>query len=103
MKNQNFDVVINLAAQAGVRYSLKHPDEYLKSNLIGFCNLINWIKLKNKAFLFASTSSVYGIDKSKTFKNSPAVFQFNIMQLQRDLMNLLLIHIAIYIKFHLQL
>ena len=76
LKNQNFDVVINLAAQAGVRYSLKHPDEYLKSNLIGFCNLINWIKLKKiKHFLFASTSSVYGIDKSKTFKeNSPAVF-----------------------------
>ena len=41
LKNQNFDVVINLAAQAGVRYSLKHPEEYLKSNLIGFCNLIN--------------------------------------------------------------
>lgn len=76
LKNQNFDVVINLAAQAGVRYSLKHPDEYLKSNLIGFCNLINWIKLKKiKHFLFASTSSVYGIDQSKTFKeNSPAVF-----------------------------
>ena len=76
LRAKKFDYVVNLAAQAGVRYSISKPDEYLKSNLIGFCNLLNFIKDKKiKHFLFASTSSVYGIDSSKTFKeDSPAVF-----------------------------
>ena len=76
LRAKKFDYVVNLAAQAGVRYSITKPDEYLKSNLIGFCNLLNFIKDKKiKHFLFASTSSVYGIDNSKTFKeDSPAVF-----------------------------
>jgi UDP-glucuronate 4-epimerase len=76
LQNKKFDIVINLAAQAGVRYSILNPDQYLKSNIVGFCNLLNLIKDKKiKHFLFASTSSVYGNNNFKTFKESyPSVF-----------------------------
>jgi UDP-glucuronate 4-epimerase len=68
-KKYKFKYVINLAAQAGVRYSLINPQSYLKSNLIGFFNLINSAKENNvKHFLYASTSSVYGLTKKKSFR-----------------------------------
>tara|TARA_B100000795_G_scaffold270028_1_gene262008 strand:- start:4932 stop:5930 length:999 start_codon:yes stop_codon:yes gene_type:complete len=68
-KKHKFKYVINLAAQAGVRYSLINPQSYLKSNLIGFFNLINAAKNNNvKHFLYASTSSVYGLSDKKSFK-----------------------------------
>ena len=55
------EVVIHLAAQAGVRYSLKNPKSYLDSNLISFFNILEAIKIKRlKKFIFASSSSVYG-------------------------------------------
>ncbi len=65
--NKNkYDIVIHLAAQAGVRFSVQNPDEYVKSNLIGFFNILDSVRIiKAKHFLFASTSSVYG--KSKKF------------------------------------
>ena len=55
------DVVVHLAAQAGVRYSLKHPQSYIQSNVVGTANLLEVLR-KNppKHFVFASTSSVYG-------------------------------------------
>lgn len=57
----NFDVVINLAAQAGVRYSLENPDAYITSNIIGFYNLLEAIRNHPvEHFIFASSSSVYG-------------------------------------------
>lgn len=60
-KKKNFDYVYHLAAQAGVRYSLKKPRKYLDSNLIGFFNLLEELKKnKPKNFIFASSSSVYG-------------------------------------------
>ena len=60
----NFDVVINLAAQAGVRYSIENPKTYLDNNIVGFFNLIDLSKKFNiKHFLYASTSSVYGDTK----------------------------------------
>ena len=53
--------IIHLAAQAGVRYSLEKPDDYLNSNIIGTYKILNALKkTKVKHFLFASTSSVYG-------------------------------------------
>jgi len=68
-KKHKFKYVINLAAQAGVRYSLINPQSYLKNNLIGFFNLINAAKNNNvKHFLYASTSSVYGSSDKKSFK-----------------------------------
>jgi len=56
--------VIHLAAQAGVRYSIKNPKAYIDSNIMGFFNIINLSKeYKVKHLLFASTSSVYGNSK----------------------------------------
>jgi len=54
------DVVINLAAQAGVRYSLEKPESYTSSNLIGFANVLEICRAKKSDLIFASTSSVYG-------------------------------------------
>ena len=63
-KKEKFDIVINLAAQAGVRFSIKNPQAYVDSNLIGFFNVLNNVKIfKVKHFLFASSSSVYGDQK----------------------------------------
>ncbi len=56
-----FDYVIHLAAQAGVRYSLENPDAYIRSNLIGFYNIIEACRqYPVKFLLYASSSSVYG-------------------------------------------
>ena len=69
-KKNKFDIVVNLAAQAGVRYSLKNPQSYIDSNIVGFFNLIDCIKEnKIKHFLFASSSSVYGMQTKKPFSS----------------------------------
>ncbi|MBW9324174.1 NAD-dependent epimerase/dehydratase family protein [Enterococcus casseliflavus] len=58
---ESFDIVINLAAQAGVRYSLENPEAYIKSNIEGFLNILNLSKdYSIKHLLYASSSSVYG-------------------------------------------
>jgi UDP-glucuronate 4-epimerase len=63
------DLVINLAAQAGVRYSLTNPDAYAETNLIGFFNILDCCRLhKISHFIYASTSSVYGANKKMPFK-----------------------------------
>ena len=63
-KQYKFFKVINLAAQAGIRYSLKNRNAYFKSNVIGFYNLLELSKeYKIKHFIFASSSSVYGNNK----------------------------------------
>ncbi len=60
-KTYNPDVVINLAAQAGVRYSLDNPKEYINSNIVGFSNLLECCRFfKVKNLIYASSSSVYG-------------------------------------------
>ena len=59
-----FDVVVNLAAQAGVRYSIDHPDVYIESNLIGFYNILEACRNHPVEHLvYASSSSVYGGNK----------------------------------------
>lgn len=59
-----FDVVVNLAAQAGVRYSIDHPDVYIESNIIGFYNILEACRNYPVAHLvYASSSSVYGSNK----------------------------------------
>ena len=68
-KNFKPDIVINLAAQAGVRYSLKNPEAYAKTNLIGFFNILDCCRLCRVSHLiYASTSSVYGANKELPFK-----------------------------------
>ena len=61
--------VVNLAAQAGVRYSVSHPEKYIKTNINGFFNIINYSqKNKIKHFVYASTSSVYGRNENYPLK-----------------------------------
>lgn len=70
-KKFKFQKVIHLAAQAGVRYSLKAPREYLKNNLDGFFNIIDNCRVfKTKRLIFASSSSVYGEQNKGPFKES---------------------------------
>ena len=57
---KKFDISINLAAQAGVRYSLVNPKKYLKVNILGFINFLKVLKKNTKKFFYASSSSVYG-------------------------------------------
>ncbi len=60
-KEYNPDVVIHLAAQAGVRYSITNPESYINSNLIGFANVLECCRQTEvKNFIYASSSSVYG-------------------------------------------
>lgn len=66
--NTPFDVVVNLAAQAGVRYSLENPYAYVDSNLVGFINLLECCRHgKIKHLVFASSSSVYGANTKMPF------------------------------------
>ena len=66
--------VINLAAQAGVRYSLENPDEYIKSNILGFHNILECCKISNvKSLLYASSSSVYGGNTKIPFSENDPV------------------------------
>jgi UDP-glucuronate 4-epimerase len=68
------DVVINLAAQAGVRYSLSHPREYIKSNIDGFLNIIECCRHHEiKHLIYASSSSVYGLNKKLPFSTVDSV------------------------------
>lgn len=73
-KNNTFDIVIHLAAQAGVRYSLENPYAYLDSNLAGFLNVLEAVRHSAVGhFLFASSSSVYGMNQSQPFKTNDRV------------------------------
>jgi UDP-glucuronate 4-epimerase len=72
--DNKIDIIIHLAAQAGVRYSIEHPEKYVSSNLVGFCNLIEIAKnYKVRHFLYASSSSVYGINKKTPFSEKHSV------------------------------
>ena len=73
-EQHQFDVVVNLAAQAGVRYSIDHPDVYIESNLIGFFNLLEACRRHPVEHLvYASSSSVYGGNKKVPFSTEDRV------------------------------
>jgi UDP-glucuronate 4-epimerase len=73
-KKEKIDIVINLAAQAGVRYSLENPSAYIKSNLLGFFNILQLSKdFDIKHLVYASTSSVYGMNKKLPFSENQGV------------------------------
>ena len=73
-KNHRISYVVNLAAQAGVRYSLENPSSYIKNNIVGFQNIIELsAKHKIKHFLYASTSSVYGMNTKLPFVETDSV------------------------------
>lgn len=65
---ERFDAVVNLAAQAGVRYSLVNPHAYVDANLVGFVNLLEGCRHGGvRHFVFASSSSVYGLNETQPF------------------------------------
>ena len=65
--DSGYDVVVNLAAQAGVRYSLQNPMAYVESNVAGFVNVLEGLRKWPCPLVFASTSSVYGLNTSLPF------------------------------------
>ena len=70
-ESYNFDIVINLAAQGGVRYSIINPDSYIKNNMIGFYNILEYVRNNNiKKLLYASSSSVYGLSTKENFNEN---------------------------------
>lgn len=70
----SFKTVIHLAAQAGVRYSLENPYAYVDSNLVGFLNILEGCRHSNiEHFIFASSSSVYGVNKKIPFAVTDSV------------------------------
>jgi UDP-glucuronate 4-epimerase len=67
-QREQFDVVVNLAAQAGVRYSLENPHAYIDSNVVGFINILEGCRhTKVKHLVYASSSSVYGANTTMPF------------------------------------
>ena len=73
-QENHFDVVINLAAQAGVRYSIDHPDVYIESNIIGFYNILEACRhYPVEHLVYASSSSVYGGNKKVPFSTQDQV------------------------------
>ena len=72
--DERFDRVINLAAQAGVRYSLENPNAYADANLIGFLNILEGCRHNNvQHLLYASSSSVYGMNRKMPFSTDDSV------------------------------
>lgn len=70
-ETEKFDAVCNLAAQAGVRYSLTNPDAYMDSNIIGFMNILEACRHNNvKNLSYASSSSVYGLNEELPFSTN---------------------------------
>jgi len=73
-ETEKFDVVTNLAAQAGVRYSLEKPFTYVESNIIGFLNILEACRNYNvKKLVYASSSSIYGLNEKVPFSTNDNV------------------------------
>lgn len=73
-QQENIEIVCNLAAQAGVRYSLENPETYIDSNIVGFLNLLECCRNhKIKHLVYASSSSVYGLNEKIPFSTDDNV------------------------------
>lgn len=73
-ETEHFDKVVNLAAQAGVRYSITHPYSYMQSNLVGFLNILEACRnFDVKHLVFASSSSVYGMNEKVPYSEDDKV------------------------------
>lgn len=71
---ENFDIVVHLAAQAGVRYSIENPYSYIKSNIDGFLNILEGCRCHNiKHLVYASSSSVYGLNGKTPFSEKDSI------------------------------
>lgn len=72
--NEGFDLVVNLAAQAGVRYSIENPRAYVESNIDGFLNILEGCRHNNvKHLVYASSSSVYGLNGKVPFSEHDGI------------------------------
>jgi len=93
----NFNGVVNLAAQAGVKYSIENPRAYIDSNLVGFSNILECCRQhKVEHLLFASSSSVYGMNQKQPFSTSDNTdFPISLYAAKKSLMNCWRILIAI--------
>ncbi len=69
-RRYNFNFVIHLAAQAGIRFSIKQPRQYIDSNIIGFYNILECVKDIKSKLIFASSSSVYGKTNKRIFNEN---------------------------------
>lgn len=73
-ESNQFDIVVNLAAQAGVRYSIENPHAYVDANVVGFLNVLEGCRRSNvKHLVYASSSSVYGMSSTQPFSTSDCV------------------------------
>jgi len=73
-EKEGFDVVVNLAAQAGVRYSIENPDAYIQSNIVGFYNILEGCRhFPVEHLVYASSSSVYGGNEKVPFSEEDKV------------------------------
>ncbi len=85
-KKNKISLIINLAAQAGVRYSLQKPSEYVDNNILGFYNIITCAKFYNiKKILYASSSSVYGDSKKFPLNEDNKIKPKNIYALSKKI------------------
>ena len=71
--NEGFDAVVNLAAQAGVRYSITNPYAYVESNLNGFINVLEGCRYQVSHLVYASSSSVYGLNADVPFSEKTSI------------------------------
>ena len=85
-KKKKIDIIIHLAAQAGVRYSLINPKKYVDVNILGFLNIIELAKEKKiKKFIYASSSSVYGENKKFPLSENQSLNPKNIYGLSKQM------------------
>jgi UDP-glucuronate 4-epimerase len=85
-KKKKIDIIIHLAAQAGVRYSLINPKKYVDVNIFGFLNIIELAKEKKiKKFIYASSSSVYGDNKKFPLSENQSLNPKNIYGLSKQM------------------
>jgi UDP-glucuronate 4-epimerase len=85
-KKYKFDIVFNLAAQAGVRYSIDNPTAFVENNILGFYNILDAsIKYKVKKLLYASSSSVYGDSNNFPLKEGNKIAPKNIYGLSKKI------------------
>ena len=83
--SKDFDIIIHLAAQAGVRYSILKPREYLENNIVGFFNILEFARtLKTKLVIYASSSSVYGENNNFPINEKNILKPKNIYALSKE-------------------
>lgn len=85
-ETEQFERVIHLAAQAGVRYSLENPFDYADSNLTGYLNILEGCRHnKVQHLLYASSSSVYGLNRRMPFSTATVFSQENYVMFENSI------------------